>query len=481
MVGTSIMRLIPDDRHDDEEQILGKIKDGKSLQHFETMRLTKDGRLIHVSVTASPVRSAHGEIIGVSKIARDITARKHAEDILRRNADMMAALIAQVPVGVYVVDDKFRLRQVNPKAQPVFADIHPHIGRDFAEVVHVLWPKKLADQIIKRFRHTLKTGEPYPVAELAGKRHDLRVKKIYEWSLQRITLPGGEHSVVCFFEDITERREAELALRRLAVLTALNHKMERELVRRQVVATALETSQQTTYELLIKSRQQQEELRDLSHRLLTAHEEERKRISRELHDVIAQTLTGINLQLASLQAHPAASSSDLSEKIARTQQLVAQSVDTVHRFARDLRPSMLDDLGIIPALRTFSQDFMKRTGLVVELNADTGVEKLDSAARTVLYRIAQEALTNVSRHAKATCAEINIQKRTGSICMEIKDNGRGFDASDTTKSTRLGVLGMRERIEMIGGTFSIESAPGQPTTVRVEIPTDKTKTLKPRS
>ena len=455
------------------QEMFQNLKSQHQVRYEDLPLESQDGRHQEVEVVANLYQESGHAVIQCN--IRDITARKLTEDILKHTAVTMAALVAQVPVGVYVVDAKFRLQQVNPKARPVFENIHPYIGRDFAEIVHLLWPKKIAEPIIKHFLHTLKTGEPYHVTEMAGRRRDLRVKKIYEWSLQRIKLPGGEHSVVCFFEDITERREAELAQSRLAVVNALNHKMKREIVRRQVAATALESSRLTTYELLIKSRQLQDQLRNLSHRLLTAHEEERKRISRELHDVIAQALTGIHLQLASLHTHPAARSRDFSDMITKTERLVAQSVDVVHRFARDLRPTMLDDLGIIPTLRSFVQDFTQRTGLPVEVNADAGMEKLENAARTVLYRIAQEALTNVSRHAKATHAEINLQKCAGCICMEIKDNGHGFDTNDITKNNRLGMLGMRERAEMIGGTFSIASAPGHFTCVRVEIPTGKAR------
>lgn len=451
------------------QEMFENLKEQQQVRYEDLPLESKEGRHQEVEVVANLYQENRHAVIQCN--IRDITARKQAEDILRRNAATMAALVAQVPVGVYVVDAKFRLRQVNPKAVPVFASLHPHLGRDFTEVVHILWPKKIADEIIKRFRHTLKTGEPHHVVELSGKRRDLRVKKIYEWSLQRITLPGGEHNVVCFFEDITERKEAELAQRRLAVVTALNHKMKREIVRRQVLATALEASQSSTNELLITSRRQRQELRDLSHRLLTANEEERKRISRELHDVIAQTLTGVSLELASLQVESSPISSEIVDKITRIQQLVTESADAVHRFARDLRPSVLDDLGIIPALRTFSRDFMKRTGVAVEVSADANIEKLGSVERTVLYRIAQEALTNVSRHAKATRVDIVLQKCPGRICMEIQDNGQGFDASDTTTSNRLGILGMRERVEMIGGTFCMESSPGHPTSIRVEMPT----------
>jgi signal transduction histidine kinase len=279
-------------------------------------------------------------------------------------------------------------------------------------------------------------------------------------------------AINCFY-DITSRRQAEEAQHRAEVLAASNHKLEQEILHRQTVESALRTSQATSNELLENSRQMQEQLRQLSHQALQAQEEERKRISRELHDVIAQTLTGINVRLSLLQKENCTSTQELREKIAQTQQLVAQSVDTVHRFARDLRPAMLDDLGLIPALEAYLADFSKQTGLEVSLRADASVEELGSIPRTVLYRVAQEALTNVVRHARASRVEVSLQKNNGSYCMVITDNGQGFvrDNTSTAKSSnRLGLLGMRERVEIIGGTFCVDSVPGQHTTVLVEIP-----------
>jgi signal transduction histidine kinase len=162
---------------------------------------------------------------------------------------------------------------------------------------------------------------------------------------------------------------------------------------------------------------------------------------------------------------------------------VEKSVDIVHRFARELRPAVLDDLGLIPALHSFMKGFAARTGLLSHLKAYAGVEDLDGTKRTVLYRVAQEALTNVARHAKASRVEVNIQKQNSGACMEIKDDGRSFEVERGMRARgnkRLGLLGMRERVEMIGGTFCVKSAPGQGTTVRVEIPFANPKKPTPR-
>src|SRR6185369_6703336 len=217
----------------------------------------------------------------------------------------------------------------------------------------------------------------------------------------------------------------------------------------------------------------QEQLRLLSRQLLLAQEEERKKSSRELHDVIAQTLTSINVQLNTLKKEAALDTQGLERNIARTQKLVEKSVAVVHRFARELRPTVLDDLGLIPALHTYMKNFRQETGLRISLSAFAAVEQVSDAKRTVLYRVAQEALTNIARHAHASEAHVKIQKLDGAVFLKVKDNGKGFRQDHvlrSKKSKRLGLLGMRERLDMVGGKFAIESAPGKGTTVLAQIP-----------
>ena len=265
----------------------------------------------------------------------------------------------------------------------------------------------------------------------------------------------------------------ELLSQRTVELAASNLELKQEIVQRKAVEAALKKSEHHYSVLLEQSDRLQEQLRQLSRQILLAQEEERREISRELHDVIAQTLTGINVRLSALAKEAATNTKGLDRNIASTQRLVEKSVDIVHRFARELRPAVLDDLGLIPALHSFVKIFSKRTHLLVHLKAFAEVEKLDISKRTVLFRIAQEALTNVARHARAGRVEVSIQKIHGHARMEIKDDGKSFQVDRVLHSKgnkRLGLLGMRERVEMTGGTFCVESAPGQGTTVRVEIP-----------
>jgi signal transduction histidine kinase len=288
----------------------------------------------------------------------------------------------------------------------------------------------------------------------------------------------------CNVRDITERKKAEAAHRRLDRLTASNIKLKEEIIRRQQAEMELKKTKQQQSRLLEQSHHQQQQLRVLSHQILHAQEEERKRISRELHDVIAQTLVGINVHLAGLAHSPVNDPRAFQRKITRTRRLVEKSVDIVHRFALELRPTMLDDLGLLPALQTFMKDFMEDTGIRVSLKASAGIEQAPPKVRTVLYRIAQEALGNVARHAKASRVEVGIRCSEGIIRMDIMDNGQGFDvaaASRVKNNNRLGLLGMRERAEMIGGMFRVESAPGQHTTVHVELPLRNGGANNPRS
>ena len=268
----------------------------------------------------------------------------------------------------------------------------------------------------------------------------------------------------------------ETLSQRTVELAASNLELSLEITQRKAAEEALRKSEHHYAQLLKQSDSLQEQLRRLSRQILSAQEEERKRISRELHDVIAQTLTGINVRLAALKKEAAINTNGLDRNIARTQRLVEKSVGIVHEFARELRPAALDDLGLIPALHSFVKLFSKRTRIHVHLKVFAGVEQLPGNQRTILYRVAQEALTNVSRHAHASRVEVGIQKVAEGICLKIADNGKSFEVErvlNARGTKRLGLLGMRERVEMVGGRFTVESVLGSGTTIKALIPLGK--------
>jgi signal transduction histidine kinase len=274
------------------------------------------------------------------------------------------------------------------------------------------------------------------------------------------------------------RKVVETLSQRTVELAASNLQLGQEVAQRKAAESALKKSEHHYSELLAQSDELQKQLRQLSRQILSAQEEERREISRELHDVIAQTLTGINVRLAALSKEAATSTKGLDRNIARTQRLVEKSVDIVHRFARELRPAVLDDLGLIPALHSFMKNFTTRTGVRTYLTACTDVEQLETARRTVLFRVAQEALTNVARHAKASRVDLSLRKLPDGICMTISDDGQSFPVERTLHANngkRLGLLGMRERLEMVGGKFGVESTPGKGTTITAKVPLEKVR------
>jgi signal transduction histidine kinase len=276
------------------------------------------------------------------------------------------------------------------------------------------------------------------------------------------------------------KRAVETLQRRTVELTAANKRQRKEVAQRKLAERSLLKSEQHHRVLLKEARQMQRRLRHLSHQVLSAQEEERKEISRELHDEIVQTLTGINVQLATLKIESGVSKERFTKNISYTQRLVEKSVNIVHQFARDLRPTLLDDLGLIPALQAYLKGYTERTGIHVQFTVFAGVEKLNNDKRTVLFRVAQAALINTDQHAHATNVRISIKNVSPAVLMEIHDDGGSFDVAhvlDSKRNKRLGLIGMRERVEMVGGTFGLISKPGHGTTITVRIPFKRIKNV----
>jgi signal transduction histidine kinase len=274
-------------------------------------------------------------------------------------------------------------------------------------------------------------------------------------------------------------QQRNAALQRMtAALERSNRQLLREITRRKEGEEAIRKGKEQYRVLFLESQVMQKKLRLLARQILSAQEEERKEISRELHDEVVQTLVAINVELSTLSRGASVSLQTLKAKIAHTRRIVEHSVQAVHRFARELRPAVLDDLGLIPALHAYSQSLAERKKIKIQMTAFGGVEALGSSKRTVLFRVAQEALTNIARHAQATQVRMSITEAVGAIRMEIGDNGKSFDVREALfakNPKHLGLVGMKERIEMVGGTFAVESALGKGTTVRAEIPFNPAK------
>ncbi len=212
------------------------------------------------------------------------------------------------------------------------------------------------------------------------------------------------------------------------------------------------------------------QLRALAARLQTIREEERADIARELHDELGQSLTALKMDLAALSARFPQRNKQLHERAASMSEQIDATIKTVRRMSSQLRPGMLDDLGLGPSLEWYAQEFQTRTNITVETNILEQELALNHAQATALYRIFQETLTNVARHANATRVRATLHVNHEQLVLEIADNGKGFDRNQVRGKRSLGLLGMQERAEMIQGTLDISSVPGEGTTIVVRVP-----------
>lgn len=395
-------------------------------------------------------------------MVQDITGRRIAQEGMRVSEIRYRRLFEAAHDGVLLIDPNTnRIFDANPFMTRLLGYSREQlIGKELFEI-GLLKDEKASRQMFLKLKtdHQVRY-EDLPLESQTGSHKEVEV-------VANLYQEDGHSVIQCNIRDITTRKLAE-------EMSSKNVKLKLEITRRKVIEEDLRAHRKEQSRLLKQSRLQQKQLRDLSHRILNAQEEERKKISRELHDVIAQTLVGIKVHLEALDHGAGAFSESFRKQIINTQRLVEKAVEIVHDFARELRPTMLDDLGLIPALQMYMKQFMTDSGIRCSLKTFAKVDHTETMMRTMLYRIVQEALTNVARHSKASQVVVSIEAVKDGIRMTIVDDGLGFEVKDKTrskKSSQLGLIGMKERAEMIGGTFEVDSSPGGPTTVKVIIPT----------
>ena len=334
-------------------------------------------------------------------------------------------------------------------------------------------------------------SKPFDIAEVLVRAHNMIEVRLLHLEIKRLFNQLVVDDAL-LQEEISERKRIEEALHRTqAQLSVHAGQLEEQVAERTSELAAMNTQLKASVSFIRKANEEhqalffesnimREKLSQQTRQIILAQEDLRKEISRELHDEVVQMLIGINVELSTLGGK-ATMDAQTMKKIIHTQRLVEKSVIEVHRFARELRPTVLDDLGLIPALHAYCKSLAERKKIKIQMTAFGGVEALGDDERTVLFRVAQEALTNVTRHARATQVKMSISKILGAIRMEIGDNGRSFlveKAVLAQNHKRLGLVGMKERVEMVGGQLTIESARGKGTTVRVEIPFNPEKAKK---
>ncbi len=451
------------------------------VQECEREVRAADGRWY--SLRVRPYFTLDRKVDGAVLVLVDIDDLKKAARRVSEAHQHATAIIRTVPNPLVILDSRLRLQSANASFYRTFRLTAAETrNRSLFELGDGSWN-------IPRLRHLLEKILPrrsyFNDFEVT---HDFKKigRRTILLNARMLVERGGESKEILLgLLDISGRKQMEEALA-VAQVKLARHVRELEAVvtrrTRQLTTSnrhlaagvrATRVNAEKYRKLYLQSQLTQKKLRQVTHQILTAQEDERKRISRELHDEVVQNLVAISVELSTLAHEKTAGSRPLMDQVVRTQRLVEHSVDAVHRFARDLRPAVLDDLGLIPALESYCQALADRKKIRVDFTAAPGIETLASEKRTVLFRVAQEALTNIARHARASRAAVTIRKISGTVRMDISDNGKSFPVLKVLQAKgrkRLGLIGMKERLEMVGGHMTIESTPGRGTLVRASLP-----------
>ena len=207
--------------------------------------------------------------------------------------------------------------------------------------------------------------------------------------------------------------------------------------------------------------------KDLSARLVSAQEEERRTISRELHDEVGQSLSALLMEAGNAAANVPADSAVVRRHVDSIKKLAEASVNVIRNMTLLLRPSLLDDFGLVPALEWHAREVSKRTGLRVHVSASDSASELPDELKTCIYRVVQEALHNCARHAQARSVKVVVEQEPRRLLLTVEDDGHGLDAK---RMRGLGLVGMEERVHHLGGSLDVRSQPGSGTKVAVELP-----------
>jgi PAS domain S-box-containing protein len=380
----------------------------------------EQGKWLHF--TASPIRDNDGEIIGAIETLEDITERKKAEEALHESENSFRALFEGAYDAIWSHDLEGNIQTANKAAATLSG-----------------YPvEELLNMNVKSFLGE----ESLALAREVGRRlvQNLYVELPYE--LRLIKKDGSE--AICMVSTNLIGGEGE---------ARGFHNIARDVT---------------------QEKRMQENLRYYLQEITQAQEEERKRIARELHDDTAQLLGSLSRQLDNFVRQRSGLAPNEVLFLKDLQAQLNRGVQGVHRFVQDLRPSLLDDLGLIPALRSLIKDLQEYDGISSKLDVLGDEKRFAPEFESSLFRIVQEALNNVRRHAQASEAGVVIDFTKDRVKVTISDNGRGFELSgrvdDLPRSGKLGLVGMQERARLLGGTLEVQSTPGKGTTLIVEVP-----------
>ena len=414
---------------EDVPQFLAQAYSPQGIKNSGIWRhIKKDGTIIRVEIITHDIKYEGNQARLV--LANDITERLKAEEALRQSEEINRLIMSSSLNAIICMNTDDKIIYWNPRAEKVFGwEKEEILGRRLADTI---FPGKNREQYKSDFRSFLETGE----SPLHKKLVEISAinKNGVEFFIELAIIPVKESDkefYCCFIQDINERKKAEEQLK-----------------------------------------QSHEELRQLALHLQDIREEEQKRIAREVHDELGQQITGLKMDIAWIwkKLHGIKDVVPIEEKLKEMTLLLDSAVQTIRKIASELRPSILDDLGVVAALEWQSNEFQKRFRVPVDFRTSVAYLDLDAAVATGLFRLYQESLTNVARHAQASCVVATLDVSASHVILEITDDGKGFDTQKTEGRKTLGLLGMKERVLMMNGDLNIISKPGKGTRVVITVP-----------
>jgi len=435
-----IWEVMPSEIVEVAEKTFFEIKEKRTNGFGELEFQKPDGNIIPIEFVNKGVEIRGKQFI--QSITRNIIKRKQAEESLREHDRQQKAILNNIPDIAWLKDKESRFITVNePFGKACGMTPGDLVGKTDLDI----WPKDLAERYRADDREVMETGRrkllEEPLVDKDGNKIWIETIKtpIYNGKGEVIGTTG-------IARDITERKQAEEALRRVASENA---------------------------RLFESVKQQREQLLALTTRLAESEAAERQQLARELHDQVGQNLTalGINLNIVRTQM-PKEALTQICSRLDDSLSLVEQTTERIRNVMADLKPPVLDDYGLVAALRWYGAQFSSRTGIPVYVQGEEPLPRLTPHVENTMFRITQEALTNVAKYSQATKVTVIVEAEKKTVLLIIMDNGIGFDPTQLNKPNKAsgwGLLTMSERAETIGGYFRIDSRPGQGTRIVVEV------------
>jgi PAS domain S-box-containing protein len=457
--------------------IFQEVVGGTPNQH-ENYWLTKDGRSILISWSNSAVRRG-GVVQYVIGTGIDVTDRESAKHQVRESEANVRAILETAAQAILAVDRSGRIVMANPAAERMYSY---GAGELMRLPLETLMPERYRERHAAHLEGWF--SQPHSRMMNAGVELSCLRKDGSEFaaeaSLSHIDTPAGRLGVA-FVSDITERKKNEQALedyqqqlqRLTASLIAAQESGNRELARelhdvfsQELAAVGMEISslkEQAQNEQALEDYQQQ--LQRLTASLIAAQESGNRELARELHDVFSQELTAVGMKISSLKEQ-ARSGGELAERLSDLGKKISRLAREMHRTSRELHPAILEELGLEPALRQECEAFQERSGIPTRFTEGHVPAGLAKEVASCLYRVAQESLRNIAKHASgADTVRVSLSGGSEGITLCIEDTGDGFDLDKALKKGGLGLISMEERVRLVNGKLTIQSQPGKGTKV----------------